>query len=158
MTNTVFSYERVHEKLEQWRAIYQVQVIKSHQRFIDAGIGEEEYLENIEFIDTFFVKRPDYITKYLAQELSLTGNPEPVRIEMIQPEGGIIEINTAAICPEGEWLGYYYTDYPVTLTAIANPGYEFVGWSSDIQSAEEQITAQIPSGGITLRAEFIREE
>lgn len=158
MVNTVFSYERVHEELERWRTIYQEQVIKSHQRFVDADIGEEFFSERIEHMDTFFAKRPDYITKYLAQELSLTGNPEPVNIEIIQPEGGIVEINTAVIHPEGEWVGYYYTDYPVTLTAIANPGYEFVGWSGDIQSAEEQITARIPSGGITLRAEFIREE
>jgi hypothetical protein len=47
------------------------------------------------------------------------------------PEGaGTIQINT--IIPESlPWTGIYFNGIPVTMTAIANPGYVFGSWSSE---------------------------
>lgn len=75
------------------------------------------------------------------------------------PEAGRIVLNT--IEPDlskGEWHGSYFTDYPVTVTAVANQGYRFKEWrlSSDGMNSgkESQLTVEIPVGGLALQAVF----
>ena len=48
----------------------------------------------------------------------------------------------------------YYTDYPVTVTAVSNEGYEFIGWSGSVTSDSATIEVEIVAGGITLEAMF----
>ncbi|GFI70320.1 hypothetical protein IMSAG249_02149 [Lachnospiraceae bacterium] len=64
-----FDYEIVHEKLWQWKEQYETQVIKSHQRFIAADVGIEEYNEYINHIDNFFKERRKFILAYLEKEM-----------------------------------------------------------------------------------------
>ncbi len=71
IAETTFSYERVHEELMNWKEVYAVQAVKSHQRFLSDGITVESYEGYIEKIDNFFKKRPDYIIGYLEEELGL---------------------------------------------------------------------------------------
>lgn len=66
-----FNYEDVHEKLVKWQERYQVQAVKSHQRFISKDIGLEDYGEYISHIDDFFKTRRRYIMKYLKEEINI---------------------------------------------------------------------------------------
>ena len=71
------------------------------------------------------------------------------------PEGGYLVLNT--ITPdlsENTWSGSYFTDYPVTVTAVARQGYEFAGWEGTVFSAKEQIEVPVEKGGIRLHASF----
>ncbi len=63
----------------------------------------------------------------------------------VYPEGaGIIQIST--IIPQSyPWTGIYFNGVPVTVTAIANPGYVFSHWLS-----ENIITSPFTSAGMTL--------
>lgn len=73
--------------------------------------------------------------------------------------GGTIRLNT--ITPDlkdGEWRGSYFTDYPVTATAVPAEGYRFVGWQGTYESGEETIEAAVTGEGICLRAVFAPEE
>lgn len=77
----------------------------------------------------------------------------------IDEKGGTILLNT--IVPEtenGEWKGSYFTEYPVTVTALPDEGYRFVGWQGTYESAEETIEAAVAREGICLRAVFVPEE
>lgn len=65
-----FHYEDVHEKLMQWQNCYQVQSVKSHQRFISEDIGTKDYEEYISYIDDFFKTRRQYIMEYLREEMN----------------------------------------------------------------------------------------
>lgn len=69
IADTTFDYEKVHEELMRWKEQYEVQVIKSHQRFIASDIGEEEYISYIEHIDNFFKERRGFIIPYLEEEM-----------------------------------------------------------------------------------------
>lgn len=74
-------------------------------------------------------------------------------------EGGTIRLNT--ITPDlkdGEWRGSYFTDYPVTATAVPADGYRFAGWQGTYESGEETIEAAVTEEGICLRAVFAPEE
>lgn len=71
MAATDFSYERVHEELLKWKAQYEIQAVKSHQRFLSAEADKQQYEEYIDRIDTFFKERNDYILGYLKEEMEL---------------------------------------------------------------------------------------
>ena len=69
IASTNFNYDLVHESLQQWQELYQTQVVKSHQRFISADFGAEEYEEYIYHIDDFFKRRYEFILSYLEEEM-----------------------------------------------------------------------------------------
>lgn len=112
-----------------------------------------------DWVETYFPARTKAITGYLAEEFEMTGTQETVTISVSDEAAGYIVLNT--ITPElkdGSWSGRYFTDYPVTVTAVANSGHRFVGWQvngADMeQSGQETITVDIPEGGLTLSAVF----
>lgn len=115
----------------------------------------EEWNCNINEFGDFFKKRFEYIVPYMAEEFGLTGTLEKVTIEVNDTAGGTIQLNTTI--PDlsaGNWTGEYYTDYPVTVTAIPKEGYRFIGWSGSVTSDSATIDAEVLTGGITLKAVF----
>ena len=59
---------------------------------------------------------------------------------------------------DGQWMGNYFTKYPITLMANANKGYRFVGWSGDVSKKDSEIEVKIKKGGIHIVAEYERVE
>ena len=130
MVNVNFSIENVEKIFEKW------------------NVTIEEY-------DGFFKERFDYIVPYMAEEFGLTGTLEEVTLKINDTEGGNIQLNTTSPdLTDGSWTGKYYTDYPVTATAIPEEGYQFVGWSGSVTSDSATIEAEVTVGGITLEAVF----
>ena len=130
MINTNFSTEIINEK---WKS----------------------YGKDITWNDSFFELRPEYMIAYLEKEFGLSGSVETVTLKKDTQQGGTITINT--VTPDmagGIWTGDYFTDYPITVTAVPAEGYEFVGWSGNATSTEITIEVPVTSGGITLTAEF----
>lgn len=112
-----------------------------------------------EWVQEFFPARTEAITGYLAEELALTGSRETLTLSVNDPQGGRIVLNT--ITPDlsqGSWSGTYFTDYPVTVTAVAEEGYVFTGWESSGLSpsagSSAAVTVEIPVGGLSLQAVF----
>ena len=120
-----------------------------------AGALLEEYGKDITWLGAFFEHRPAYAKEYLAKEFELTGSLEEVVIHNENDKYGTVLLNT--ITPEmteGSWKGEYYTDYPITVTAIPADGCEFVGWSGSIESNEQMVEVDLKTGGVYLKAEF----
>ena len=108
----------------------------------------------IDWLDGYFQKRPSYAAAHLAEEFQLTGSLETVTIHTAAPEMGTVVVNTSTInLSSGDWSGQYFTDYPITVTAIAGDGYEFIGWKGDANEASDSITLSV-DGGICLEAVF----
>ena len=83
-------------------------------------------------IVTFFENRFDYITKYMADFFKLKGKLTNVTLNITNPEQGTIKLNTLPDnITNSKWTGKYYTDYEITVTAIAKEGYTFAGWKID---------------------------
>ena len=114
-----------------------------------------KYGYSLDWMDQYFVKRPEWAMKHLAEEFSLTGTPEKLTIRADSGMGSVV-VNTSTIdLSSGEWSGLYFTDYPVTVTAKARDGYQFLGWKGDAASTDATITIPV-DGGITLEAVFVK--
>ena len=114
----------------------------------------EKHNLTIDWFDGYFLKRPSYAVQHLAEEFNLTGTLETVSITTQQPKMGHVIVNTSQIdLTNCSWTGEYFTDYPVTITAVANDGYEFLGWKGDADTSENTITIPV-DGGIVLEAMF----
>lgn len=183
MANKNFSYGDVHDKLYEMAAVYAAPMEKSYHRFNDGVFTPDTFWENIRVIDTFYEKRPDYVVPDFAEGLGLSGETGEVMLQTtcvtgvsgmtgvsengaelngqtdVSGQGGTILLNT--ITPDlrdGEWRGIYFTDYPVTATAVPAKGYRFVGWQGTYASDRETVEAAVTKEGICLRAVFAPEE
>lgn len=141
--NTDFTPERAAQAMEDWNVTPQLW-----------GMSPD-------WTESFFPARTEAVTKQLAEELELTGTLETLSLSVNDPDAGYLILNT--ITPDlsaGSWSGIYFTDYPVTLTAVAREGYVFSGWQGDgiTDSLSETITSAIPPGGLSLQAQFRKKE
>ena len=135
MANVNFSVENVEEAFSKWN------------RQLEGDLRN------------FFEHRFNYIVPYMAEEFNLAGTLESVTLKVNDTESGTIQLNTTMPdLSEGSWIGKYYTDYPVTLTAIPAEGYEFAGWSGSVISENDTIEAEVEVGGSILEAHFIKTE
>lgn len=104
---------------------------------------------------SFLAERPAYALENLIQALELAGQPCQVALTVSDPSGGTITVNTTqANTSDGTWTGTYLTEYPITLTAIPAPGWEFVGWQGDIRTTEPTLTARLTGDTTAFTAVF----
>ncbi len=92
---------------------------------------------NVTNLKSFYANRipnqRNHIETYfgLNDQIDITINVNP-------PGAGFIKISTI-IPQELPWTGVYFDEVPVTLTALANPGFTFVDWDDNIFIADETI-------------------
>ena len=111
--------------------------------------------EPSQFYADFFSNRARYMVTYLAEAFGLTGTAEKLVLRTNDAAGGTICVNTAALEMTGKlWTGNYFTDYPITLTATASEGYEFVGWEGVDSTDGATATLQLKEGGAEVHAIF----
>ena len=113
-----------------------------------------KYGYDLDWLNGFFRKRADYCARHLAEEFQLTGALETVTVSCADPAAGSVVVNTSCIdLSDGSWSGQYFSDYPITVSAAAKDGFEFIGWKGDVQSTGETITVSV-EGGISLEPVF----
>lgn len=115
----------------------------------------EQFGSDISFHEYFFRDRPDNMIEFTAKEFGLRNRTGELTVTTNDPAAGNIRVNTSIIdLSEGSWTGRYFYEYPVTLTAIPNPGYRFKGWSDGSKEASIELAI---NGGVTANAIFVKE-
>ena len=110
------------------------------------------YKENFDSILTFFRERPKYAFKHMKEYLNLTG--EIKELTILKEGKGIIKINS--IIPEfkeGKWVGKYFTDIDIKITAIPLENSNFKSWSEDVSSIDSYITIKLNDVNV-IKANF----
>lgn len=92
-------------------------------------------------------ERPSYQKQHIVDFFNLNGTFQLSTNVNNTAEGFIkvnsIEINNSTVGIDGDystWSGDYFQGIPVTLQAVALPGYSFSHWTGDIESNEPEIT------------------
>ena len=114
----------------------------------------EEWGEDISYHEYFFRDRPGNMEVFLAREFGLKSKPVPLTVTVSDEAAGSVTVNTCRPdLRDGAWTGRYFPDYPVTVTAQANPGYVFEGWTGAVTSDAETVEISL-KGGAAIHAVF----
>ncbi|MCH5258454.1 MAG: CotH kinase family protein [Lachnospiraceae bacterium] len=163
LVNTSFTTENVDNIISEQIALMEEPTKTNLKRFFgDEGI--KKYADEVLKIQNFYDNRKPYIVQYLKDDFDLTGTLASVDLEINDAASGHIILNTIepSFNADGKWTGEYYTDYPITLTAVADAGYHFVQWQSDAlsedQRTNETIQLSIEEKGLSIKAIFEKTE
>lgn len=128
MANYNFDSEKVSHRIDELADLYCSAAVVSHRRFLDKNYREDEYWDAISVIKDFYRNRYQYITAYLKEDFSLSGDLKKVEIERAEIPGGTVRLNTLVIQGDETFSGKYYSDYDISLHVDTYEGYQFVGW------------------------------
>lgn len=146
MANENFSPSRVNTLLNQMEAQYTPWADKSYERW-NTNPTDPPFSQQVGELRDFFEYRFDAIVPRLADHFELTGELVPLTLSADTPEGGTVQLNTLHPDLSGEWTGSYYTDYPLTLTALPAEGFRFAGWQLEngalTEGTSQSMTIQI---------------
>lgn len=62
-----FDYDEVSSKLEEWKLVYEEQLLINHERFFNEGYGKEELEQDFAFMDDFFARRYKFIEQAIEE-------------------------------------------------------------------------------------------
>ncbi len=100
----------------------------------DSG-SPAEWTNNVNSLKTFYSSRILNQRNNIEDYFNLNDQVE-ITIDVNPPGAGYIQIST--IIPQDlPWEGVYFDGVPVTLTAIANPGYIFTDWDENTFIVDE---------------------
>ncbi len=116
-----FNTERVDSLIEELNAEYEECASDTTKMFYN----KTNYANEVKTVKTFYDNRYTNIVKGMKTALKLTGDAVPLTVNN-DPEFGSVTIGT--IRTDSTYTGNYYTDYPVTVKAIAKEGYKVTGW------------------------------
>lgn len=87
----------------------------------------------------------------LAERISMS---MPLSLRMSPPAAGALYVDGFRVVEDTlGWLGQYVEDSAVTLIAVPEPGYDFVGWSGDSTATSAMLTVSL-TYPVTLVAKF----
>lgn len=140
---------------------YKKMFVNSYMDIVNNNFSKsyiEKVLEDnsfdVNWDDGFLINRVKYATDFIRQEFGLCGKLCDVSITSTNKEGGSVKVNTSYIdLIDGEWIGKYYSDYPIEVVAYPAKGYEFVGWSGDVISSDEVISLRLEEN-INIKVKF----
>lgn len=98
----------------------------------------------VDAVKSFYRDRNQNVTQQLRNSCGLTGNKVNVTLSNNSAQGTVILNTITPTFKDNKWTGAYYTDYPITVTAKPESGYQFSHWETSdgktINSAAAEIT------------------
>lgn len=134
LINTVFLPANINSELKKMQDSIATEIPVAWKRWFGYAYSQQ-WLNNISNMKTFISNRPGYALDYINSTFSLQGRVN-IQLSAMPAGSGEIKINTIVPGPL-PWTGTYFNGNPVTITAIAKPGYKFLYWSTNSYFAED---------------------
>ena len=133
--NSSFSSNRVADVIHSLQSEYAPE-IDEHVRRWGAPWSEGNWSNHVATMRAFAEQRPAYLRAHLINAFPEVTGTRNVTVDVSDPNAGWVRINNLDVRPStagvGEepypWTGSYFQGVPIPVTAIARPGYRFVGW------------------------------
>lgn len=149
--NEVFSIDKIDALIDDYKNNYLDMLAHGEVRWKGFTYSNEleafanyknNYIKHFDNIKKFFVERPKYALQHMKEYFNLTGELQEIII--LKKGEGKIKINTIITgFKEEKWIGRYFSNIPITITAIPSEKAEFKGWSGDVSSNEISITIDL---------------
>ncbi len=158
--NEIMTYKKANERASYYSDNYTDSIAYSLLRWwgfyggsVDSNLSynRNSYQSALSDIRTFFNQRGEYTLEDMKNYLGLNGSLKTITIRT--NGGGKVKINSITPDLTNAWIGKYYSDCPITLTAIPDEGYEFTGWSDDLSGTENTVTLTL-SQVMSVQANF----
>jgi len=124
--NVNFHLDTAIPALHEIAEVYRPLLVDFHRRW---GVGWDGIVDDTVRDMTRFLTdiRGAMVYSYLPTHIHAIDVGTPVNVTLsAQAPGAYIRINTVA--PRSNWTGRYFTNVPVTVTAVVPQGYVFEGW------------------------------
>jgi CotH kinase protein/Lamin Tail Domain/Chitobiase/beta-hexosaminidase C-terminal domain/Secretion system C-terminal sorting domain/Divergent InlB B-repeat domain len=144
LMNTAFLPARAHELINTNAAEMAPEMDRHDQRW---GTGNlNSWSGSVQVLRDFYSQRPDKQREHIIDNFQLVKEVS-ITLEANPPGAGTVKIST--VVPKTlPWTGIYFHGNPVTVTAIANPGYSFSHWTANPNIADLNMatfTADVPA-------------
>ncbi|MFH0733812.1 MAG: CotH kinase family protein [bacterium] len=149
LANSVFKKEIVLSKIDSLKNIYNTEINRHIEKW--GAFSYSKWLSNVNFLKSFATSRTAYLTLYFLQKFGIqtTGI---IKLNVNDLNMGQIKINRLKV-NLFPWIGVYFKNIPVQVTAIPKAGYKFVRWSG-ISNSQNEVISIIPTGIDSLKAIF----
>lgn len=140
LMNTTFKTERMITVIDSLSSIIAGEMPAHEERWnlISGWTGEGPFISQVEDMRHFARNRHTYMFQHLQTHLGFRRLPGSIFVDVSDQQHGQVMVNRTM--PNSyPYEGLYFSDYDLTLTAIPNKGYKFVGWSGDYEGTEAQI-------------------
>lgn len=151
--NTTFHSNNVLSRIDSY-ARQLAPEMKEHVDRWHAPASISEWSNQVAVLRDFAVRRPAAMRQQLASRFGLAGTLN-VTLSVDDTNAGSIHFNSIDVSAPSSapWTGVYFKGHPVMATALANPGYRFVGWLE--QPGGAQTLHLTPNGALSLTARFV---
>ena len=137
--NTAFLPERVIGVIDQMQATIAPEM-DEHIRRWRRPESYSSWIGHVNVLRNFAYQRPAYVREHLRSHFHL-GVDRQLSVDVSGCEKSFLRINqtdiNAAVTPGVDatspypWSGFYFDGVPITVTAIAEPGFRFSHWTAD---------------------------
>ena len=149
--NVLYNADRLNDRIDAFQNLYEPEIQGQIDRWT---IGFIPWDENVDKLRTFSDNRVNVVRQHVVAAFNNTWGSREVTLNANPPEGGKINFSTITVGEdEFPWSGEYFTNTNIPITAEANPGFEFTGWSvtSGTIPVNDMVTV---SNHVTIYANF----
>ncbi|PZX12408.1 putative secreted protein (Por secretion system target) [Breznakibacter xylanolyticus] len=145
--NSTFLPANVNAKIDSLKALYEGE-IQHHLKRWDRDYSGWAW--EVSRLKSFATQRPAQAWNHLQTTFAL-GTRHNVKISINSPHMGDVRLNTIVV--SDGFIGSYFQNIPIVLTARPKAGYRFVRWEGSRADSTSVITHKV-QGDVTLKAVF----
>ncbi len=149
--NTTFVPNRMHAILDEFEDLFDPIIDRQQDRWPG---GASQYSSRLRRMRDFADRRVPYVQNHIRYQFDIDGM---INVTLrVDKKLGNIKINSKTI-EHFPWVGKYFQNIPISLTAIPKPGYRFIGWKpaslGDSMSVIYNSTSDLDATALFERAE-----
>ncbi|HOZ22153.1 MAG TPA: CotH kinase family protein [bacterium] len=138
LLNTNFESTRVVNTINEMASAITPDIARHRKRW---GISEKTASDHVKRMITFAQERPGYLRGFV-RDFFKCGSPGT--LTLTSTAGGRVRLNSLTFTADKlPWTGSYFTSNPIHLTALADPGWKFAGWSGSSASTDTVLSLTV---------------
>lgn len=149
LLNSTFLPDRVIRAIDRKSGVISEEMTRHLQRWNGGTSGN--WLTNVQVMRNFASGRPTNVMLHIQQKFSFQ-NPQILTARADSTQG-YIQLNSLKLT-DFPWMGRYFPDVPVTLTAIPLAGFRFVKWTGLASGSNSATITVVPKANLDLTAIF----